>query len=57
MRQKARSLKQIRLAATNFERYRKTTRREAFFAEMDRIVPSQNPSCRDFDLWLGGHDR
>jgi transposase, IS5 family len=32
-------MKQMTLAATNFERYRKTTRREAFLAEMDRIVP------------------
>jgi IS5 family transposase len=31
--------KQMTLAATNFERYRKTTRREVFLAEMDRIVP------------------
>jgi IS5 family transposase len=32
-------MKQMTLATTNFERYRKTTRREAFLAEMDRIVP------------------
>jgi hypothetical protein len=32
-------MKQMTLAATNFERYRKTTRRETFLAEMDRIVP------------------
>jgi hypothetical protein len=26
------------LAASNFERYRKATRREKFLAEMDRVV-------------------
>ena len=32
-------MKQMTLAAANFERYRKTTRREAFLLEMDRVVP------------------
>jgi IS5 family transposase len=32
-------MKQMTLATTSFERYRKTTRREAFLAEMDRVVP------------------
>src|SRR5471030_263243 len=32
-------MKQMTLAAANFERYRKTTRREAFLLEMNRVVP------------------
>ena len=32
-------MKQITLAATGFERYAKTTRRAAFLAEMERVVP------------------
>jgi IS5 family transposase len=32
-------MKQITLATTGFERYTKTTRRAAFLAEMDRVVP------------------
>ena len=32
-------MKQMTLAAASFERYRKTTRRETFLAEMDRVVP------------------
>lgn len=31
--------KQLTLAASDFERYRKPTRREKFLAEMDRVVP------------------
>jgi IS5 family transposase len=31
--------KQLTLAASEFERYRKPTRREKFLAEMDRVVP------------------
>src|SRR6266513_6533820 len=32
-------MKQLTLAAVGFERYAKTTRRAAFLAEMERIVP------------------
>ncbi len=32
-------MKQMTLSASNFDRYSKTTRRAAFLAEMDRIVP------------------
>jgi len=32
-------MKQITLATTGFERYTKTTRRAAFLAEMERVVP------------------
>jgi IS5 family transposase len=32
-------MKQLTLATTGFERYAKTTRRAAFLAEMDRVVP------------------
>jgi IS5 family transposase len=32
-------MKQITLATAGFERYAKTTRRAAFLAEMDRVVP------------------
>ena len=32
-------MKQMTLGATGFERYAKTTRRAAFLAEMDRVVP------------------
>jgi len=32
-------MKQLTLAATGFERYRKTTRRATFLAEMERVVP------------------
>jgi IS5 family transposase len=32
-------MKQLTLAVVGFERYVKTTRREAFFAEMERVVP------------------
>jgi hypothetical protein len=32
-------MKQLRLASTGFERYAKTTRRAAFLAEMERVVP------------------
>ncbi len=32
-------MKQMTLAATGFERYTKTTRRAAFLAEMERVVP------------------
>lgn len=32
-------MKQMTLAATGFERYAKTTRRAAFLAEMERVVP------------------
>ena len=32
-------MKQLTLAAVRFERYAKTTRRVAFLAEMERVVP------------------
>src|ERR1700741_2019425 len=32
-------MKQLTLAAVGFERYAKTTRRAAFLAEMERVVP------------------
>ena len=32
-------MKQLTLSASNFDRYSKTTRRAAFLAEMDRVVP------------------
>jgi hypothetical protein len=32
-------MKQLTLAAVRFERYAKTTRRAAFLAEMERVVP------------------
>jgi hypothetical protein len=32
-------MKQLMLAAVGFERYTKTTRRAAFLAEMERVVP------------------
>jgi transposase, IS5 family len=32
-------MKQLRLAAVGFEGYPKTTRRAAFLAEMERVVP------------------
>jgi IS5 family transposase len=32
-------MKQLTLAAVGFERYAKTTRRGAFLAEMERVVP------------------
>ena len=32
-------MKQLTLAATGFERYRKRTRRATFLAEMERVVP------------------
>jgi transposase, IS5 family len=32
-------MKQLTLATTGFERYAKTTRRAAFLAEMERVVP------------------
>jgi hypothetical protein len=32
-------MKQLTLATTGFERYAKTTRRPAFLAEMERVVP------------------
>jgi len=32
-------MKQLTLATTGFERYTKTTRRAAFLAEMERVVP------------------
>jgi transposase, IS5 family len=32
-------MKQLTLAAVGFERYAKTTRRVAFLAEMERVVP------------------
>src|SRR5437868_3961364 len=32
-------MKQLTLAAAGFERYAKTTRRAAFLAEMERVVP------------------
>jgi IS5 family transposase len=32
-------MKQITLSASDFDRYSKTTRRAAFLAEMDRVVP------------------
>ena len=31
--------KQLTLAASDFERFRKPTRREKFLAEMDKVVP------------------
>ena len=31
--------KQLTLAANDFERYRKPTRRERFLADMDAVVP------------------
>ena len=34
-----RGMKQLTLAAVGFERYAKTTRRAAFLAEMERVVP------------------
>ena len=34
-----RGMKQLTLAAVGFERYAKTTRRGAFLAEMERVVP------------------
>ena len=33
------SVRQMTLAATGFERHAKVTRRAAFLAEMDRVVP------------------
>ncbi len=38
-------MRQATLASVNFERYSKTTRRAAFLAEMDRVVPWQD-LCR-----------
>jgi IS5 family transposase len=32
-------MKQLTLAAVGFERYAKATRRAAFLAEMERVVP------------------
>ncbi len=32
-------MKQLTLATVGFERYAKTTRRAAFLAEMERVVP------------------
>lgn len=32
-------MKQLTLAVAGFERYAKTTRRAAFLAEMDKVVP------------------
>jgi IS5 family transposase len=32
-------MKQLTLAAVGFERYAKTTRRAAFLAEMERVLP------------------
>jgi IS5 family transposase len=32
-------MRQITLATAEFERYTKTTRREAFLGEMERVVP------------------
>ena len=32
-------MKQLTLATVGFERYTKTTRRAAFLAEMERVVP------------------
>jgi IS5 family transposase len=34
-------MKQLTLAAVGFERYVKTTRRAAFLAEVERIVPGR----------------
>src|SRR5262245_23432236 len=39
-------MKQLTLAAVGFERYAKTTRRAAFLAEMERVVPWSALSAR-----------
>src|SRR6266568_2785251 len=47
-------MKQLTLAAVGFERYAKTTRRAAFLAEMERVVP-WSTVCR-FRHLLEAHD-
>ena len=42
-------MRQATLASVSFERYGKTTRRGAFLAEMERVVPWQQLCER----WLG----